>query len=95
MASPAALILGRLKSKGPTGSLPGEPAAPGSSDAPLDAKAESLKSMWDNMKAGDFKAAALDFHDAYMACHDAESAESTPDDEGGSDSEDDYTDSEK
>jgi hypothetical protein len=75
MAAPKgilALIAG--KSKGSAGSLPGESAGPGSS--PLDAKASALKSMWGNMKSGEFDAAALDFQDAYDACVDEQEEES-------------------
>lgn len=72
MAGPAALLLGSLKPKGSGDSLPGESSEPGS-------KAAALKSMWANMKAGDFDAAALDFHDAYMACQDAEATEGADD----------------
>jgi hypothetical protein len=78
MAAPKgilALIAG--KSKGSGGSLPGESSGSGSS--PLDEKAAALKSMWGNMKSGDFDAAALDFQDAYDAC--AEAHEEEGDDE--------------
>ena len=59
-------LLASPKSKGSGGSPPGEPSGPGS--APLDAKAAALKSMWGNMKSGDFESAALDFQEAYDAC---------------------------
>jgi hypothetical protein len=78
MAAPKgilALIAG--KSKGSGGSLPGESSGSGSS--PLDEKAAALKSMWGNMKSGDFDAAALDFQDAYDACAEAEEEESADD----------------
>lgn len=66
MAAPKgllALIAG--KPKGSDDSLPGESSG---SDSALDPKAGALKSMWSNMKAGDFEAAALDFQEAYDAC---------------------------
>jgi len=75
MAAPKgtlALIAG--KPKGSADSSPGESAGSGS---PLDSKAAALKSMWSNMKAGDFDAAALDFQDAYDACAMAHEDEET------------------
>ncbi len=70
-------LLASPKSKGSGGSLPGEPSGPGS--APLDAKAAALKSMWGNMKSGDFESAALDFQEAYDLCAEAHGAD---DDDG-------------
>lgn len=84
------LALLALKSKGPLGSSPPlrEPGG-SSSDSPLGEKAAALKSMYANMKVGDFDGAALDFHDAYMACQKAEGEETDDDAEDGSDAEDD------
>lgn len=85
-------LLGSSKAKGPPGSSSSplrEPGAP-ASHSPLNEKADALKSMWSNMKSGDFEAAALDFHDAYMACQKAEADEGADDSEDGSDAEDDY-----
>lgn len=69
-------LLGGSKGKGASGPVksPGGTDAPDSPE-PLDDKAAALESMWANMKAGDFKAAAMDFHDAYMACQKAEADE--------------------
>jgi hypothetical protein len=79
MAAPKgilALIAGKPKES--ADSLPGESAGSGSSDP----TAEALKNMWSNMKAGDFEAAAMDFHEAYDHCSGAHEEDSEPSDEG-------------
>lgn len=95
MAGPKGILalLSGPKAKGSSGSAPPlrEPGESSSSSSPLGEKADALKSMWSNMKSGDFEAAALDFHDAYMACQKAEADESGDDNEDGSDAEDDYS----
>jgi hypothetical protein len=90
MASPKGMLALMLP-KGGGGGDASSSKGPGAS--PLNAKAEALKSMWDNMKSGDFKAAALDFHDAYMECQKAEESEGGADYEGGTDAEDDTNES--
>jgi len=93
MATGIMALLAKPKGGGPKGPPLGGGDDPASGGSPaLNAKAAALKSMWDNMKSGDFEAAAMDFHDAYMDCMKAEDAESGgresyPDLGGGEDEE--------
>lgn len=58
------------KSGGLLAIIGGPPKGEGDSEdeKPSTAKGRALKSMWDNMQAGDFEEASSAFQDAYDAC---------------------------